>query len=89
VVKPKYPLLHQQPVFTESKFIDIARLNHLPRESLPTYGGDELPRTTVANATLVQLPPFPSADWALLDQYATAFEKVLANAVQIRSQPAA
>lgn len=89
VVKPRYPLLHQQPVFTESKFIDIARLKHLPRESLPVYRGDELPRTMAANATLVQLPPFPSADRALLDQYATAFEKVLANAAQIRLQPSA
>jgi dTDP-4-amino-4,6-dideoxygalactose transaminase len=26
VVKPKYPLLHQQPVFTEGRFIEIARL---------------------------------------------------------------
>jgi len=49
VVKPKYPLLHQQPVFTEGRFIEIARLQSLPRETLPTYRPDALPRTTAAN----------------------------------------
>ncbi len=83
VVKPKYPLLHQQPVFTEGRFIEIARLQSLPRESLPTYRPDALPRTTAANPTLIQLPPFPSADRALLDQYAKAFEKVLTAAPDI------
>lgn len=83
VVRPKYPLLHQQPVFTEGRFIEIARLQSLPRESLPTYRADALPRTTAANATLIQLPSFPSAEQPLLDQYAKAFEKVLAAASDI------
>lgn len=83
VVKPRYPLLHQQPVFTEGRFIEIARLQSLPRESLPTYRPDALPRTTAANATLIQLPSFPSAERPLLDQYAKAFEKVLAAASEI------
>lgn len=87
IVRPKYPLLHQQPVFTEGKYIEIARLQHLPKESLPKYRADDLPRTTAANATLVQLPPFPSADRALLDQYANAFEKVLSNAAEIAVGP--
>ncbi len=84
VVRPKYPLLHQQPVFTEGVYIDIARLHHVPRESLPSYRADDLPRTTAANAQLIQLPPFPSADRPLLEQYAQAFEKVIAAAPEIR-----
>ncbi len=83
VVRPKYPLLHQQPVFTEGVFVDIARLHDVPRASLPTYRKEDLPRTTAANAQLIQLPAFPSADRALLDQYATAFEKVLGAAPAI------
>ena len=83
VVKPKYPLLHQQPVFTEGHFIEIARLQSLSRETLPTYRPDALPRTTAANATLIQLPSFPSAERPLLDQYAKAFEKVLTAASDI------
>jgi len=80
---PRYPLLHQQPVFTEDRFIDIARLRHLPRETLPRYRADDLPRTTAGNATLIQLPSFPSADRVLLDQYVLAFEKVLCAAREI------
>jgi len=79
----RYPLLHQQPVFTEDRFIDIARLRHMPRESLPKYRPDALPRTTAGNATLIQLPSFPSAERPMLDQYARAFEKVLASAGDI------
>ncbi|MEK7711099.1 MAG: DegT/DnrJ/EryC1/StrS family aminotransferase [Planctomycetota bacterium] len=85
-IGPRYPLLHQQPVFTEDRFIDIARLRHLLRESLPTYRPDALPQTTAGNATLIQLPSFPSAERALLDQYAKAFEKVLAAAADISEQ---
>jgi dTDP-4-amino-4,6-dideoxygalactose transaminase len=85
-IGPRYPLLHQQPVFTEDRFIDIARLRHLPRESLPTYRPDALPQTTAGNAMLIQLPSFPSAERALLDQYAKAFEKVLAAAADISEQ---
>jgi dTDP-4-amino-4,6-dideoxygalactose transaminase len=82
-IGPRYPLLHQQPVFTEDRFIELARLNHLPRESLPRYRPDDLPVTMAGNATLLQLPSFPSADHALLDQYALAFEKVLSAAGEI------
>ncbi len=79
----RYPLLHQQPVFTEDHFIDIARLRQLPREQLPRYRPDALPRTTAGNSTLIQLPSLPSAERKLLDQYALAFEKVLAAASEI------
>jgi dTDP-4-amino-4,6-dideoxygalactose transaminase len=85
VFGPRYPLLHQQPVFVEDKFIEISRLSHLPREQLPVYRAEDLPRTTAANARLLQLPSFPNADRNYLDQYARAFEKVLGSAVEIRA----
>jgi len=80
-------LLHQQPVFTEDRFIDIARLRHLPRESLPTYRPDALPRTAAENQNLLQLPSFPNADRSLLDEYARAFEKVIGSAAEIAASP--
>ncbi len=80
---PRYPLLHQQPVFTEDRFLDIARLRHLPRETLPTYRPEALPRTTAGKERLLQLPSFHNAERALLDQYALAFEKVIAAAPAI------
>jgi perosamine synthetase len=83
VAAPRYPLLHQQPVFTEDRFIDIARLQNIPRTQLPTYRPDALPRTQAANQRMIQLPSFPNATRALLDQYAIAFEKVIAAAGDI------
>ncbi len=83
VAAPRYPLLNQQPVFTEDRFIDIAQLGSLPRETLPTYQPDALPNTQAANQRMIQLPSFPRADHVLLDQYALAFEKVVGAAREI------
>ncbi len=79
VGRPRYPLLHQQPLFTEGHWARIARVQ-------PTvqYDPRDLPRTTAGNnGSLLKLPSFPQAERALLDQYATAFEKVLTQAEAI------
>lgn len=73
VALPRYPLLHQQPLFTEGEFQKIARV------STRKYRPDALPKTEAANDTMIKLPSFPSADVELLNQYAEAFEKVLAH----------
>lgn len=77
---PRYPLLHQQPMFTEGAWKSIARLpeNHVSDQRV--YDPAELPNTRRGNAMLLKLPSFPQADRALLDQYADAFEKVIAHA---------
>lgn len=80
---PRYPLLHQQPFFTEGTFAKIARLNKEDVGKLPVYSPDALPRTEAANRELIKLPTFPSASRALLDQYALAFEKVFEYAREI------
>jgi dTDP-4-amino-4,6-dideoxygalactose transaminase len=77
---PRYPLLHQQPIFTEGLFARIARLDGISDGNVPRYAEDDLPKTTRANMELLRLPSFPNANRALLDEYAFAFEKVLANA---------
>jgi len=76
---PRYPLLHQQPIFTEGAFNEIARLDSR-EHAVPQYKEDDLPKTTQANAALLRLPSFPHAGRALLDQYVCAFDKVLSNA---------
>jgi len=81
---PRYPLVHQQPLFTEGLFAKIARLEHHSNASIPTYDAAALPRTVAINGELVRLPAFPSASRELLDQYARAFEKVLESAAEIR-----
>ncbi|HUG43951.1 MAG TPA: DegT/DnrJ/EryC1/StrS family aminotransferase [Acidobacteriota bacterium] len=78
----RYPLLHQQPLFTEGAFQNIARVDR--PEGLPQYLPDALPRTQRLRSELVTLPAFPRADRRLLDRYVDAFEKVLGAADQIR-----
>jgi len=74
---PRYPLVHQQPMFTEGAFAAIARL---PADiAPPTYNPDALPGTTLANQGMIRLPAFPSATRDLLDQYVVAFRKVMAE----------
>lgn len=85
----RYPLLHQQPVFTEDKFIEIARLQSWPRNELPKYEPDALPVTALGNKSVMQLPNFARADKELLDQYAYAFEKVITAASEIAKRQSA
>lgn len=88
VQRPRYPLLHQQPLFTEGHWATIARLESASQRPLPTYDPAALPRTTAGNGTLLKLPSFPRATDALLDQYALAFEKSLKHADALpRTEP--
>lgn len=83
---PRYPLLHQQPIFTDGTWAKIARLTGEAAQR--KYDPADLPHTQAGNATLLKLPSFPSASHALLDQYATAFEKVIAQATSIPRETA-
>ncbi len=69
-----YPLLHQQPLFTEGHFAQIAGLEG--RADLPIYRPDALPRTEAAGKEFIRLSAFPAAPRVLMDQYAEAFDKV-------------
>lgn len=77
---PRYPLVHQQPFFTEGHYRTVLRCD---RPDLPDYSEVQLPLTEQGNAELLKLPAFPNAEHELLDQYASAFEKVLAHADEI------
>jgi len=87
VSSPRYPLVHQQPIFTEGHFARVARLEGRRNIDLPTYRPDALPKTEAANRNLLKLPSFPSAERDLLNQYACAFEKVITHAPQITAAP--
>lgn len=81
---PRYPLLHQQPFFTEGHYLNIARpdSHYVPRQ----YLGNELPKTEEANRSMVKLPSFPTADQEILDQYITAFKKVVEHSDAIKKR---
>jgi perosamine synthetase len=75
VAVPRYPLLHQQPFFTEGKIAEIGRYPGNVR--LPEYAHIELPRTQCENARLIKLPNFCWEDTGLIDHYAAIFTRIL------------
>ncbi len=83
IAAPRYPLLHQQPVFTHGVWSKIARLPATKEKPLHIYDPADLPATTIGNGSLLKLPAFPSATTGLLDQYTEAFSKVLSHADEI------
>jgi perosamine synthetase len=74
---PRYPLLHQQPLFTEGRFAEVGALAGRSDLQLPNYRADALPHTTRENERLIKLPSFPFAERPLLQQYVVAFQKVM------------
>ncbi len=84
---PRYPLVHQQPFFTEGHARKVARLPS--NLTLPECRVQDLPKTQSGNETLIKLPSFPNAERHLLDQYVTAFKKVLHHTAAIMNSPAA
>lgn len=73
IALPRYPLLHQQPFFTEGHWRGVGRFDHDVSDPDPSA----LPRTSSANERLIRLPNFPGEDNGIVDQYVAAFEKVL------------
>ncbi len=68
---PRYPLLHQQPFFTEGW---VKKVGRYPAGTvLPDYAGLELPLTERENQRLIRLPNFPHPDNGIIDEYALAF----------------
>ena len=80
VALPRYPLLHQQPIFTEGHYARIARL---VGPNQPKFLHDALPKTEAVNNQMIKLPSFPSANREILDQYIFAFRKVLSHSTEI------
>jgi len=86
---PRYPLLHQQPLFTEGLFATIGALAGRTDLTLPKYLPNALPRTERENERLIKLPSFPFAERPLLEQYVDAFQKVMGYASRIGEANAA
>ncbi len=73
---PRYPLLHQQPFFTEGHWQTVGRYpDGLP---LPEMSHLSFPRTEITNGRLIRLPNFchPGSP-PLIAQYADAFQAAL------------
>lgn len=74
VTAPRYPLVHQQPFFTEGHWRDVSRYPGAEHDTL--VPADGLPKTAALQANVMRLPSFPSASHDLLAQYVEAFTKV-------------
>lgn len=73
---PRYPLLHQQPFFTEGHWLATGRYPEAAR--ITHTGVTPLPRTEQANGQLIRLPNFSHPESGpLLGQYAEAFRQAL------------
>ena len=73
---PRYPLLHQQPYFTEGHWRAAGRYPESIK--LPASDDISLPVTERMNRTLLRLPNFNHPDaGALVDQYAEAFRQAV------------
>jgi len=73
---PRYPLLHQQPYFTEGHWRAAGRYPESIK--LPASDDISLPFTERMNHTLLRLPNFNHPDaGALVDQYAEAFRQAV------------
>lgn len=75
--QPRYPLLHQQPFFTEGHWLATGRYPQTPPHA-PNLC-QALPRTEHANESMIRLPNFCHPDAApLIDEYAAVFRWALA-----------
>ncbi len=67
---PRYPLLHQQPFFTEGHWLATGRYP----SPVPSHSPGPLPHTESTNGSLMRLPNFCHPESApLIAQYAEAF----------------
>ncbi len=77
---PRYPLLHQQPFFTEGHCRSILRL---PEDRVPSYAECKLPQTEEAQHRFLRLPAFVTPSRTLLEGYALAFERIVAHGEEV------
>ncbi len=78
-VRPgRYPLLHEQPFFTERHMLT----DDFPWEASHWEDSEidfsrSLPRSERLVEEVISIPTFPAGDFDMVDQYAVAFEKVI------------
>jgi len=72
---PRYPLLHQQPFFTEGHYAAVGRF---PADCvLPEVVQEEFAPTVAVNNSMLRLPVFPGPDDGAIDAVVDAFRKAL------------
>jgi len=73
VSKPRYPLLHEQPFFTEGAFKKVLRLHDA---QCPDYQPGGFDHTRKVNGELLRFPCFTTSATEVLDEYIAAIHKI-------------
>jgi hypothetical protein len=73
VSKPRYPLLHEQPFFTEGAYKKVLRLSD---DLCLNYEPGGFPNTREGNELLIKFPCFTSNESSVLDEYIHAINKI-------------
>lgn len=73
VSKPRYPLLHEQPFFTEGAFKKVLRLDE---QQCPKYLAGGFNKTRTVNEELIKFPCFTTKNNTVLDEYISAIHKI-------------
>jgi len=73
VMPPRYPLLHEQPFFTEGHFRQILRIDD---SLVPEYPPGGFEQTRQHSGQMIKFPTFPHKADGLLEQYIKAVHKV-------------
>lgn len=80
VQQPRYPLVHEQPFFTEGAFRSILRIED---SMVPNYLPGGFEQTRQINQSMIKFPNFPNIEDSILNQYIQAIHKVGQNQTQI------
>ena len=73
ISKPRYPLLHEQPFFTEGEFKKVLRIEE---SKCPEYFSGGFEKTRLVNNELIKFPCFTTSEQNVLIEYISAIHKI-------------
>ncbi len=82
VSEPRYPLLHEQPFFTEGAYKKVLRLDD---SFCPEYRPGGFDKTRKVNGELIKFPCFTTTNTDLLDEYIDAIYKIGSSQDEIKT----
>ena len=82
VSKPRYPLLHEQPFFTEGAFKKVLRLEE---SECPEYFPEGFDQTRSVNEELIKFPCFTTSEDSVLEEYIAAIHKIGTSQKEVKA----
>jgi perosamine synthetase len=82
VSKPRYPLLHEQPFFTEGAFKKVLRIEE---SKCPKYVPGGFEKTRNLNNQLIKFPCFTTKEQEVLEEYIVAIHKIGTSQKEVKA----